>query len=313
MTLNTSSYILPSSVDLRPGMDNVPDVKDQGNIGSCVANATATMYETVMDRNSQGAAGRDFTPSRLYLYYWFRNFEARLDGEGGYLKDAFEVLENKGVCPESLWPYNTPKQNEQPPVECDKAAQAWKITEYQDLIATPVAQRALATEKVINNVKHSIASGRPVVLGLIVSKSFVDLRSNKDWRTHTYNLNETVGGHAVCAIGYDDSVQRFLVQNSWGPEWGDGGFFGVEYSHFANWMSVQGAYTAVRYPTGVFPIAAPGYVKKTYDSARKNAIISFVQSQLQPIRDAASEYSVSADEIEQAMGWVAGTWDVIKK
>jgi C1A family cysteine protease len=312
--LNTSSYILPSSVDLRPGMDNVPDVKDQGNIGSCLAHACATMYDVIMDRNSQGNAGRDFDPSRLYLYYWFRNFEARLDGAGGYLKDAFEVLENKGVCPESEWPYIVTKENDQPPVSCDKSAQRWKIGEYQDLMPSPVAQRRLAIEQSINNVKHAVASGRPVVLGLIVSKSFVALRENKDWRTHSYDpKTDGLGGHATTCIGYDDAAQRFLVQNSWGPNWGDGGFFGVPYSMFGDWMAVQSAYTVIQYPQGVFPVAAPGYVKKSYDAARKNAIVQYVKGQIDPIVQAANEYNVSADEIEQALGWKSGTWDIVKK
>lgn len=73
MTLPFASYNIPASVDLRPGMDNVPNVRDQVGNGSCIAHTTATMYETVMDRNT-GAAGRDFQPSRLYLYYWLLGF-----------------------------------------------------------------------------------------------------------------------------------------------------------------------------------------------------------------------------------------------
>jgi hypothetical protein len=47
MTLNTSSYILPSSVDLRP---QVNEVEQQGNIGSCLSNAGASMLEIFGER-----------------------------------------------------------------------------------------------------------------------------------------------------------------------------------------------------------------------------------------------------------------------
>jgi len=31
-------------------------------------------------------------------------------------------------------------------------------------------------------------------------------------------------GHAVCVIGFDDSRQAWLIKNSWGTNWGSGGF-----------------------------------------------------------------------------------------
>jgi C1A family cysteine protease len=42
------------------------------------------------------------------------------------------------------------------------------------------------------------------------------------------------GGHAVLAVGYDDSTQRFLVRNSWGDQWGDGGYFTMPYEYLTN-------------------------------------------------------------------------------
>ena len=39
-----------------------------------------------------------------------------------------------------------------------------------------------------------------------------------------------LGGHAVLAVGYDDSKQVFIVRNSWGKEWGDNGYFYMPYA-----------------------------------------------------------------------------------
>ena len=40
-----------------------------------------------------------------------------------------------------------------------------------------------------------------------------------------------LGGHAVLAIGYDDSQGRFIVRNSWGQKWGDKGYFTMPYDY----------------------------------------------------------------------------------
>ena len=42
---------------------------------------------------------------------------------------------------------------------------------------------------------------------------------------------KTVGGHAVMAVGYDDSQQRFIVRNSWGNGWGMAGYFTMPYAY----------------------------------------------------------------------------------
>jgi C1A family cysteine protease len=39
------------------------------------------------------------------------------------------------------------------------------------------------------------------------------------------------GGHAVLAVGYDDTTQRFAVRNSWGAKWGQKGYFTIPYAY----------------------------------------------------------------------------------
>ena len=43
-----------------------------------------------------------------------------------------------------------------------------------------------------------------------------------------------LGGHAVIAVGYDDKEQRFLVRNSWGPKWGQSGYFTIPYQYLTD-------------------------------------------------------------------------------
>jgi C1A family cysteine protease len=40
-----------------------------------------------------------------------------------------------------------------------------------------------------------------------------------------------VGGHAVLAVGYEDTQQHFIVRNSWGRGWAMRGHFTVPYTY----------------------------------------------------------------------------------
>ena len=43
-----------------------------------------------------------------------------------------------------------------------------------------------------------------------------------------------LGGHAVCIVGYDDTKQWFILRNSWGSQWGDGGYFYLPYEYITS-------------------------------------------------------------------------------
>jgi C1A family cysteine protease len=43
-----------------------------------------------------------------------------------------------------------------------------------------------------------------------------------------------LGGHAVIAVGYNDTTQRFIVRNSWGSKWGNKGYFTMPYAYLTD-------------------------------------------------------------------------------
>jgi C1A family cysteine protease len=43
--------------------------------------------------------------------------------------------------------------------------------------------------------------------------------------------DKPIGGHAVMAVGYNDSKQWFTVRNSWGDLWGMKGYFTLTYAY----------------------------------------------------------------------------------
>jgi C1A family cysteine protease len=89
-------------VDLRPFM---PPVFDQGELGSCTANALCGLRQYyAMKHNDKTAL------SRLYLYWHERELEGTVyEDSGAYLRDGMKVLKKLGVCPEKHFPYVSEK------------------------------------------------------------------------------------------------------------------------------------------------------------------------------------------------------------
>ena len=95
---------LPSSVDLRP---HCPPVYDQGQLGSCTANAIAGALQ--FDEIKEHKNGHS-TPSRLFIYYNERVIEGTVTSDSGaQLRDGVKTVAKQGICPEKVWPYNISK------------------------------------------------------------------------------------------------------------------------------------------------------------------------------------------------------------
>jgi C1A family cysteine protease len=43
-----------------------------------------------------------------------------------------------------------------------------------------------------------------------------------------------IGGHCVLITGYNDSTQRYEIQNSWGTDWGKQGYGTLPYAYVEN-------------------------------------------------------------------------------
>ena len=101
---------LPTSVDLRPQCPKT--VYDQGQLGSCTANAIAGALE--FDRLKEGLP--DFVPSRLFIYYNERVMEGTVGTDSGaQIRDGIKSVGTIGAPPESDWPYNIAEFAVKPP------------------------------------------------------------------------------------------------------------------------------------------------------------------------------------------------------
>jgi C1A family cysteine protease len=208
---------LPSKVDLR---SKCPPIYDQGQLGSCTANAIAGAYE--FDQAQQHLA--DFMPSRLFIYFNERTMEGTVDIDAGaMLRDGIKSVAKLGVCTEKSWPYDIAAFTDRPGPACFREA-----LKHQAIVYRSVPQQ-------LNMLQACLATGTPFVFGFSVYESF---ESEDVARTGVVDMpaakDKQVGGHAVVAVGYDNAAQRFLMRNSWGRNWGQKGYFTMPYAYLTS-------------------------------------------------------------------------------
>lgn len=210
---------LPPSMDLRP---QCPVIYDQGQLGSCTGNAIAGAVQ--FERMKQNLAP-NFIPSRLFIYYNERVIEETVSTDSGaQIRDGVKVVANQGVPPEDPdWPYDISKFAQQPPQSAYQDALSDRTVQYQRVVQN------------LNQFKGCLASGFPFVFGFTVYDSF---ESDQVAQTGVVPMpapdENVLGGHAVMAVGYDDSQQRFIVRNSWGETWGMQGYFTMPYAYLTD-------------------------------------------------------------------------------
>lgn len=206
----------PKKVDLRPGC---PPVEDQGDLGSCTANALAGAVEFLMKKDTGGYVD----VSRLFVYYNERVIEHTVATDSGaMLRDGIKTLAKQGACTEKKWPYDTAKFAKKPPKSCYDEALAYQILSYARL-------------ETLDDMRVCLADGYPFVFGFAVYDSFESAKVSKTGVVELPKEGESMlGGHAVLAVGYDDAAQRVVVRNSWGTGWGQKGYFTMPYGYLSN-------------------------------------------------------------------------------
>lgn len=203
----------PSNFTISTGL---PNVFDQGELGSCTANASgAAFYYTKFIENLMPT-----TPSRLFIYYNARVLDGTTVFDGGAsIRSAIKGLNNFGSCGELDCPY-VPQTFAIKPSSVaytNAALPGNMVIEYQRL---PRSLQAF---------KHSLTQNIPVVIGFSVYESFYG-----DWvdTAPIPTLRDSmIGGHAVLVIGYDEARQALIIRNSWGKDWKVGGNFYLPYQY----------------------------------------------------------------------------------
>jgi C1A family cysteine protease len=212
---------LPIKIDLR---SKCPAVLDQGDLGSCTANALGSAFQFGQKKQ----AIPNFVPSRLFLYYNERKLENTIPiDNGAQIRDGIKTMNKEGICAETNWTYddNTAsgaKFSQKPPAICYTKALTNQVLSYLRLNNASLMQ-----------LKSCLSEGFPFVFGFSVYTSFFSIKKNGIMPI-PLNSENLEGGHAVMAVGYDETKQMFIVRNSWSKTWGDNGYFYMPYSYITD-------------------------------------------------------------------------------
>lgn len=208
---------LPHYVDLRAGM---PAIYDQGELGSCSGNAIAAAFQ--FDQLKEHITA--WNPSRLFIYYNERLIEGTVNEDSGAeLRDGIKSIAGYGVCEETLWPYDISKFTDKPSAQAYAEAKQHTALQYERVTQN------------LNDMKHVLASGFPIVVGVMLYEAF---ESDEVAATGIVPMptsgEECLGGHAVVVVGYSDEHHQFILRNSWGESWGDKGYFYMPYEYLTD-------------------------------------------------------------------------------
>ena len=205
---------LLTAIDLR---DRCPAVYDQGQLGSCTANAIAGAHQ--FEQMKQGLPA--FAPSRLFIYYNERSMEHTIDSDAGaQLRDGMKSVGKIGACPETDWPYDITQFRTRPTATAYTDAEQNKAVQYRRV------SRSLA------QMRACLAEGFPFVFGITVYESFESDAVATSGQVPMPSPSEScLGGHALVAVGYNDQDHVFIARNSWGDGWGMKGYFTIPYAY----------------------------------------------------------------------------------
>ena len=225
---NNTKNPLPESANLQKFC---PTPQNQGSQGSCVAWSSAFAAHTILESARTGKQPNEvaFSPSFMYN-------QIGLEGcQGSYIIRSMEFMTKRGDVPYDQFPYTDQDCERQPDNNLQQLAAQYRMRGFNRL---SLGDRNDAVD--LRAIKENLSQGAPVVIGMMVGQSFMKPMMGQDvWIPVSGDRSMMgFGGHAMCAVGYDDKKYggAFLIMNSWGQEWGTNGFAWVRYGDFQTYV-----------------------------------------------------------------------------
>ncbi|KIZ16043.1 C1 family peptidase [Streptomyces natalensis] len=232
-TLSSHTSIVSRLADLSPHKDGAPksvpnsvdlsqyaiDPGNQGQVGSCVSWAIDYSGYSIQEKQ-QGISGGPQAP--MYTYAQI----AKGNDQGSTPDDTFSIAESQGVDSKSDYSQGDFDFTSQPTDAERQNAAHWKLSGHTKLHTGNQIQA---------DVKQALADGEPVAISLPVHQSFQDVTQQQaaDYSYQPGGSEDPVlGGHEITIVGYNDQGVR--VENSWGANWGDGGYINLSWDFLAS-------------------------------------------------------------------------------
>jgi len=187
------------SVDFSGDVGPIGDQGEEGTtVGFAVAYALSAAHKRLTGEEMIFSARSIYVEAKRHDEWTGENYEGT--SVSGGMRGLVEV----GAYLESDWPYEALSASpDKKPIQ--------KISSF----------RELPTDR-IDEIVEALNNGMPVVASLSVTQDFQNV--GEDGRISIADPQDVMGGQAVCIVGYEGATDEFKFANSWGTEWGDGGF-----------------------------------------------------------------------------------------
>lgn len=231
--------LLPQAFDLKMYEDYV---KNQYSSNSCVGHGRATALELFARLR-----GMNVVLSPRYPYYNTRKEYAAMlgipvqdTGTSGF--SAYASTTHDGICLEQFWPEYM-DINAEPSEQAYTDGRTRKVGRYERVGRNSfnIMTGQSVVRDMIPDLQVAIFCGMPVGFAIPVSYEFFNISGPmhthpEQWVRSWINNPNGPGNHYMVAIGwFRDALGRLIiiVENSYGPGHGDGGFLGILASDIA--------------------------------------------------------------------------------
>ena len=221
---------LPAAFDWREQMPAcVGGIKDQGKCGSCWAVSTAEAFSDrlCLARHAAGQTAAFEMMSALDLIACDRKCQhpflhrgCNMGCQGGFPATAWDFVQKQGLHSDTCLPYDLSKQLLCPMHCADKSS-----------LRTDPAQKTYFTFKTQapHGLRELLNDG-PITAVFTIYQDFMNYAGGI-YEHNESKKNRKIGYHAVKIVGWgaaDDGTKFLICQNSWGPAWGEDGFFRIK-------------------------------------------------------------------------------------
>lgn len=219
--------LLPS-VDLRSGaLAGCLQVRNQGECGWCVAHAVGSALDALYCAEGCPSA-------RVSMPHLWESGHAGSLGDcqsGWFIEPAMDAASSSPLVSESVWPYSgTPRSmGSTRPSEAELMMDPrYAATGRGDIASSH-------DDAQLESMKRALSSGRMLVVtsGVCFNNGWAGGNSTLQAPTGPCaadGVSQYDGYHAWTIVGYDDTTMEFIALNSWGEDWGDGGYFRISYA-----------------------------------------------------------------------------------